>query len=152
MLKVNHFDEKHHINGNVFKFCITWQQNNNDNNNKSLKLLTKLHYLHLDVVTPGIKRNDIWQMDSFFLFCRIWKTKYIHHTIDTYAGFQWATALISEKVDCVILHGMEIMAVMALSAEIKTDNVPSNVSNNIEQFFAYYKIKHVTGVWHNPTR
>jgi hypothetical protein len=41
---------------------------------------------------------------------------------------------------------MEIMAVMALSAEIKTDNVPSNVSNNIEQFFAYYKIKHVTGV------
>ena len=66
MLKVNHFDEKHHINGNVFKFCITWQQNNNDNNNKSLKLLTKLHYLHLDVVTPGIKRNDIWQMDSFF--------------------------------------------------------------------------------------
>lgn len=68
MLKVNHFDEKHHINGNVFKFCITWQQNNNDNNNKSLKLLTKLHYLHLDVVTPGIKRNDIWQMDSFFFY------------------------------------------------------------------------------------
>lgn len=37
-------------------------------------------------------------MDVFH-FAEFGKLNFIHHTIDTYSGFQWATALISEKAD-----------------------------------------------------
>ena len=53
--------------------------------------------------------------------------------------------------DCVIPHLLEIMAIMGILAQIKTNNAPEYVSNKIEQFFAYYNIKHVTGIPHNPT-
>jgi hypothetical protein len=55
----------------------------------------------------GTQRNDIWQMDMFH-FIEFGKLKYVHHTIDTYPGFQWATAF----VDSVIIHLLEIMAIM----------------------------------------
>jgi hypothetical protein len=38
-------------------------------------------------------------MDVFH-FTEFGKLKYVHHTIDTYSGFQWATAL--EKADSLI--------------------------------------------------
>ncbi|KAL6090637.1 hypothetical protein STEG23_006835, partial [Scotinomys teguina] len=56
------------------------------------------------------------------------KLKYVHHTIDTYSGFQWAIALSSEKADSVIMHLLEVMAIMGIPAQIKTDNAPAYVS------------------------
>ena len=60
-------------------------------------------------------------MDVFH-FMEFGKLKYVYHTIDTYSGFQWATALTSEKADSVITHLMEIMAIMGIPAQIKTDS------------------------------
>lgn len=40
------------------------------------------------------------------------KLKYVHHTIDTYSGCQWATALSLEKADLVITCLLEVMAIM----------------------------------------
>ena len=75
----------------------------------------------------------------------------MHHTIDTFSGFQKATALNSEKADSVITHLLEVMAIMCIPAQIKTDNASAHVSTKLEQFFKYYNIKHVTGIPHNPT-
>lgn len=88
---------------------------------------------------------DIWKIDIFH-FAEFEEQKYIQQTIDMYAGFQWATALISERVDCVIIALMEIMTVMEIPAQIKTDNAPDNVLNNMEQFSVYYNKKHATGI------
>ena len=44
-------------------------------------------------------------------FAEFGKLKYVCHTIDRYAGFQWATALSSEKADSVITHLLEVMAI-----------------------------------------
>jgi hypothetical protein len=40
---------------------------------------------------------------------------------------------------------------MKIPIQIKMDNGPTNISNNIKQFFTYYNIKHVTDISHNPT-
>ncbi|KAL6076291.1 hypothetical protein STEG23_002994 [Scotinomys teguina] len=56
------------------------------------------------------------------------KLKYVHHTIDTYSGFQWAIDLISERADSVITHLLEVMAIMGIPAQIKTDNATAYVS------------------------
>ena len=40
---------------------------------------------------------------------------------------------------------------MRISIQIKTDNASADVSSNVKQVFAYYNIKHITGVPHNPT-
>jgi hypothetical protein len=77
---------------------------------------------------------------------------YIDHTIGMYSGFQWVTALSFEKADCVITHLLEIMAIMGIPAQIKTDNAPTYVPNKMKQFFVYYNIKHVTVIPCNPTR
>lgn len=39
-----------------------------------------------------------------FHFAKFGKLKYVHHTIDTFSGFQWTTALSSEKADSVITY------------------------------------------------
>ena len=75
----------------------------------------------------------------------------MHHTIDTYSGFQRATALASEKFDSVITHLLEVMAIIRTPRQIRTDNAPTHVSSKMKQFFAYYNIKHITGIQHNPT-
>ena len=49
-------------------------------------------------------------MDVFH-FAEFGKLKYVHHIIDTYSGFQWATALSSEKAVSVITHLLEVMAI-----------------------------------------
>lgn len=38
--------------------------------------------------------------------------KFIYHTIDTYSGFHWASALRSEKTGSVITCLLEAMAMM----------------------------------------
>ena len=61
-------------------------------------------------------------MDVFH-FVEFGKLKYVHHTIDTYSGFQWATVLSSEKTDPVITHLLEVMAIMGIPVQIKTDSL-----------------------------
>ena len=88
-------------------------------------------------------------MDVFH-FTEFGKLKYVHHTIDTYSEFQWATALVPEKTDSVITHLLEVMAIMGVPIQIKTDNGPAYISNKMKQFLNI--IKHIhTGISHNPT-
>ena len=75
-------------------------------------------------------------MDVFH-FVEFGKLRYLHNTIDLYSGFQWATALSSEKADSVITHLLDVMAIMGIPAQIKTDNGPAYVSKKMKQFFAY---------------
>jgi hypothetical protein len=44
----------------------------------------------------------------------------MHYTRDTYSGFQWATALTSEKADSVITHLSEIMSTRRIHRQIMT--------------------------------
>ena len=75
----------------------------------------------------GTQKNKIWQMDVFHLM-EFGKLKYVHHMIDTYSGFRWVTNLNLEKADSVITHLLEIMVIMDIPAQIKTDNCPAYVS------------------------
>jgi hypothetical protein len=87
-------------------------------------------------------------MDVFH-FAEFGTQRYMHHTIDMCSGFQWATAIRSEKADCVITWLLEIMAlIMGTPTQIITDNDPAYVPSKMKQFFAYYK--HVIGLSHNP--
>ncbi|KAL6088337.1 hypothetical protein STEG23_010771, partial [Scotinomys teguina] len=129
VLEASEFHKKHHVNGKGLKkdFSITWQQ--------AKKIVRKCPTCSFYNQTPlpaecnpkGTQRNEIWQMDVFH-FAEFGKLKYVHHTIDTYSGFQWATALSSEKADSVIMHLLEVMAIMGIPAQIKTDNAPAYVS------------------------
>ena len=95
-----------------------------------------MSYLFLYNQTPlpaesnpkGTQRNEIWQMHVFH-FAEFRKLKYVHHTIDTQSGFQWTTALSSEKADSVIAHLLEAMATVSIPAQIKTDNASTYVSH-----------------------
>jgi hypothetical protein len=60
-------------------------------------------------------------MDVFHFpeFCKL---KYVHHTIDNYSEFQWATALASEKADSVITHLLEILNIVGIPIQIKINN------------------------------
>ena len=78
-------------------------------------------------------------MDVFH-FAEFGKLKYVHHTIDTISGFQWTTALSSEKADSVITYLLEVTAIMDIPAQIKTDNHPAYVSKKMKLFWLlYYK-------------
>ena len=68
-----------------------------------------------------------------FHFTEFKKLKYVHHTVDTYLGIQCVTTLNSEKSDLVITHSLIVMAIMIISAQIKTDNRPAHVSKKIKQ-------------------
>ena len=98
----------------------------------------------------GTQRNEIWQIDVFH-FVEFEKLQYVHHTIDTYSGFPWATALSSDKADSVITHLLEVMVIICILVQIKIDNCPAYVSKKMKQYFAYYNIKHIAGIPHNPT-
>lgn len=152
VLEVSKFHEKYHINGRGLKkkISITWQQA------KEIIKKCPTCSLYNQILLPAgsnpkvTNRNDIWHMDVFY-FAGSGKQRYVYHTIDMYSGFQWATALNSEKAACVITHLLKIMGIMGITAQIKTDNVPAYVSNKIQQLFTYYNTKHVTGIPHNPT-
>ena len=57
-------------------------------------------------------------MDVFH-FAEFGKLKYMHCTIYTYSGFQWVTAFSSENVNSVIMHLLDIMAIMGNSVKLK---------------------------------
>ena len=62
-----------------------------------------------------LAKDEIWQMDvfHFFFFCKVKIcTSYNRHV----SGFQWATALSSEKAESVITHLLEVMAVVGTPA------------------------------------
>lgn len=63
--------------------------------------------------------------NDIFCFVEFKKLKYVHHTIDTYSEFQWTTALNSERADFQIIHFLNIMAIMVIALQIKTDNAPT---------------------------
>lgn len=48
--------------------------------------------------------------------------------------------MISEKVDSVIIYLLEVMAIVGIPEQIKTDNIPAHVSNKMKQVFVYYNI------------
>ena len=75
----------------------------------------------------GTQKNETWQMDVFHLV-KFEKLKYIYHTTDTYLDFQWATALSLKKTDLIITHLLEVMTIMGIPVQIKTDNAPTYVS------------------------
>ncbi|KAL6080845.1 hypothetical protein STEG23_037091, partial [Scotinomys teguina] len=152
VLEASEFHKKHHVNSKGLKrdFSITWQQ--------AKEIVRKCPTCSFYNQTPlpagcnpkGTQRNDIWQMDVFH-FAEFGKLKYVHHTIDTYSGFQWATALSSEKAHSVIMHLLEVMAIMGIPAQVKTDNAPAYDSGKMKQFFAYYNIKHITDLCYTST-
>lgn len=47
-------------------------------------------------------------------FAEFGKLKFVHHTTDTYSGFQLTTALRTEKADSVITHLLEAIAIMGI--------------------------------------
>ena len=75
----------------------------------------------------------MWQMDVFH-FVEFGKLKYVYHGIDTYSGFQWATALSSEKADLVITQLLEVTTIIDIPIQIKKDNVPAYVFKKMKQF------------------
>ena len=62
-----------------------------------------------------------------------------------------ASALNSEKDNCVIKQLLEIMAIVGIPVQINADNIPKYTSTKVKQFFAYYCINHITDILHNPT-
>ena len=54
--------------------------------------------------------------------------------IPTYSCFQWAFAFSLENADSVITHLLEVMAIMGITARIKTDNATAYVSKKMKQF------------------
>ena len=85
-------------------------------------------------ITQSTQRNKIWQVNVFH-FAEFENLEYVHHTIDTYSEFQWATALGFEKADSVITQLLEVMAIMGIPVKIKTDNAPAYVSSKMKQFY-----------------
>ena len=71
---------------------------------------------------------------NMFYFVEFGKLKYVYHSIDTYTKFQWVTVLSSEKADSVIIHLLKVMAIMGIPAQIKTGNVPADVSSKMKDF------------------
>ena len=91
-------------------------------------------------------------MDVFH-FSELGKLKYVHQTIDIYSGFQWATAWSSEKAKFVITHLLDVMAIMGIPVQIKTENDASYVTNKMKEFSAYYKpqCKYTTQAYRTST-
>ena len=75
-------------------------------------------------------------MDVFH-FEEFGKLKCVHHTIDTYSWFQQVIALHAEKADSVITHLLELMVIMGMTIQIKTDNAPAYVSSKVKQSFLH---------------
>ena len=74
------------------------------------------------------------QMDVFH-FAEFGKLNMYTTLLTLFLGFQWATALSSEKADPVITHLLEVMAIMSIPAQIKTDNGSAYASWKNETVF-----------------
>ena len=56
---------------------------------------------------------------DFFHYAEFGNLKYVHHNIETFSRFQWASDHISEKDDSVITHLLEVMAFLFISVYFK---------------------------------
>lgn len=89
--------------------------------------------------------NHIWQMDVF-QFPPLGKLRYVHHTIDTFSHFQWATPSSSEKPNSAIQHLLSYFAVTGLPQTLKTDNALAYTFKKLSTFLQHYHIQHITGI------
>ncbi|ERE69715.1 sorting nexin-6-like protein [Cricetulus griseus] len=108
VLEASEFHKKHHVNSKGLKkdFSINWKLAKEIVKNCPTCSFYNQTPLPAGCNPKGIRRNEVWQMDVFH-FAEFGNLKYVHHTIDTFSGFQWATALNSEKADSVITHLLE---------------------------------------------
>ena len=83
-------------------------------------------------------------------FVEFTKLRYVQHTTDIYSDFKRATALNMEKAASIIIHFLEVMAIMGIPLQIKTNNALSHVSKK-KNFFACSNLKHITDIPHDPT-
>ena len=67
-------------------------------------------------------------------FAEFGKLKYVHHIVYTYSGFQWATALSTEKTNSIITIHQKLIAIMDIPVQIKTDNTSGYISSKMKQF------------------
>lgn len=70
----------------------------------------------------------------------------MYHTLDTYSEFQWKTALSLEKVDSSISHLLEVITIMWILVQIKSDNTPAYVSSKMNLTFAYFSTKYIADI------
>jgi len=123
-IEASEFHKRYHVNSKGLKkeFSTTWQQA------KDFVRLCPACSLYNYTPSPtganpkGTQRNEIWQIDVLH-FTEFGKLKYVHHAIDTYSGCQWAAALASEKADSVLIHLLEVMAIVGIPIKIKTEMV-----------------------------
>jgi hypothetical protein len=70
-----------------------------------------------------------------FHFTDFGKRKFFHNTSDTHSEFQWATAVSSEKTDSINTHLLEVIAIMGVLVQIKTENAAIYISSKLKRFF-----------------
>lgn len=66
------------------------------------------------------------------LAARFGKLKYVHHNIDIFSDFQWATALNLENTYSAITFLIEVMTIIDIPAQLKTENGQAYVSKKMK--------------------
>lgn len=98
----------------------------------------------------GLLSLQIWQSNVTH-YPSFGRFKYIHVSIDTFSGTNFASAHISEVAKDVIKHFLQAFSTLGIPQEIKTNNGPAYISQRMQQFFNLWGIKHITGIPHSPT-
>lgn len=104
----------------------------------------------LGVNPKGLKALELWQMDVTHI-SEFGRLKYVHVTINTFSKMVWATALPGEKAQYVCKHLLACFAVLGVPEQLKTDNGPAYISQNLRTFLLKWGVKHTTGIPHSPT-
>ena len=77
--------------------------------------------------------------------------KYIHVSIDTFAGAIFASAPMGEKSKDVIKHYHLAFSALGVPEALKMDDGLAYSSKHFKIFLDQWEIKHTTGIPHNPT-
>lgn len=142
--------QAHHTNarGLISRHSITRKQAQNIVRTCPFCAPFSLPLLPSGVNPRGCTTNEIWQMDVLIV-TSFGRLKYVHHTVDKFSHFQWATALSSEKADAVITHLLACFAIMGIPQELKTDNAPAYQSIKLHKFLSKHQIVHTFGIPYN---
>jgi hypothetical protein len=127
-------------------YCLTTIQRNDFLMSCVISIqLNSVTYWYLTLGVPKHLANVCFS--SF----RIWKTK-------VYIPYHWHVlrvsmdnSLNSEKADCAITRLLEIWQWWGYMHKLRLIIFPIYESTNMKWFFAFYNIKHITGIPHNPT-
>ena len=76
--------------------------------------------------------------------------RYVHVSIDTFSRFIWATAQGGEKALHVCTHLTVCFAIMGVPQQVKTDNGPAYVSEEVRKFMEMWGAKHITCIPYSP--